>query len=193
MRSAWEVTAGDEPADVKSVERGAALVELAFALPLVMMLILGMVSAGIAFNHQLALTHAAREAGRYAATLPVTNFGSGATAMNAWLVEVAARVVEDATGSLDPGAPGLVVCVAYVHPDGELVPGVPTDDTANRRDNGGVVTYDMPAGPCFADGRPSGERRVQISVARDTDFNALVFSSTLTLGSEAVSRFEAAG
>ena len=40
---------------------GAALIELAMVLPLIVMLILGMVSAGIAFNNQLALTHAARE------------------------------------------------------------------------------------------------------------------------------------
>jgi hypothetical protein len=184
--SAWEVTAGDEPADVKSVERGAALVELAFALPLVMMLILGMVSAGIAFNHQLALTHAAREGGRYAATLPVTNFSTEPDPMKAWLDEVAARVVEDATGSLDPGAPGLVVCVAYVH-----LGIVPADQTANRIDNGGAISYN--SADCFADGRPNAERRVQIAVARDTEFNALVFSSTLTIDSEAVSRFEAVG
>ena len=157
--------------------------EMAFALPLLIMLIVGMVSAGIAYNHQLALTHAAREGGRLAATLPVANFGS----LNAWLDEVAARVVEDATGSLDPGAPGLVVCVAYVHPSG----GIPTDQTANRIDNGGVVTYT--ANDCFADGRPADERRVQVAVARETDFNAVFFSSTLTLDSEAVNRFEAAG
>jgi hypothetical protein len=184
--AAWEATTEHEPTGLKSFDRGAALVELAFALPLVMMLILGMVSAGIAFNHQLALTHAAREAGRYAATLPVTNFGSGATAMNAWLDEVAARVVEDATGSLDPGAPGLVVCVAYVHPSGVN----PMDQTTSRTDGGPPIP---PSDPCFADGRPNAERRVQIAVARDTEFNALVFSSTLTIDSEAVSRFEAAG
>ncbi len=163
--------------------RGAALIELAMALPLLVMLIVGMVSAGIAYNHQLALTHSAREAGRHAATLPVNNFGS----MNEWLDEVAAQAVEDATGSLDPGAPGLVVCVAYVHPDGSL----DTDRTTNRIDNGGSVTNAFE--PCFPDTRPASERRVQVSVARDTDFNVVFFSSTLTLDSEAVSRFEAAG
>jgi hypothetical protein len=180
--AAWEATTEQESTLLKFFDRGAALVELAFALPLVMMLILGMVSAGIAFNHQLALTHAAREAGRYAATLPVTNFVD----MNAWLDEVAARVVEDATGSLDPGTPGLVVCVAFVHPKGVA----PMDQTTSRTDGGPPI---LPSDPCFADGRPAQERRVQVRVARDTDFNALVFSSTLTLGSEAVSRFEAAG
>ena len=171
-----------EPPDMRSSDRGAALVELAFALPLVMMLILGMVSAGIAFNHQLALTHAAREGGRFAATLPVTNFGS----MNAWLDAVALGVVNDSTGSLGPGVPGHLVCVAYVHPDGMAA----SDMTSNRIDNAGVVSYN--AADCFADLRPGSERRVQVVVARDTNFNALVFSSTLTIDAEAVSRFEAA-
>ncbi len=183
--AAWEATTERGSTGLKFFDRGAALVELAIALPLVMMLILGMVSAGIAFNHQLALTHAAREGGRYAATLPVGNFAD----MNAWLDAVALRVLNDSTGSLGPSVPGHFICVAYVHPDGI----VPADQTANRRDIGGVVTYDTPDGPCFADGRPNAERRVQVAVARDTDFNALVFSSTLTIDSQAVNRFEAAG
>jgi hypothetical protein len=188
---AWEVTAGDEPADVKSLERGAALVELAFALPLVMMLILGMVSAGIAFNHQLALTHSAREGGRFAATLPVSNFVTEPDPMRAWLDAVALGVLNDATGSLGPGVPGHFICVAYVHPDGIVA----TDQTTNRIESGGAPVY--AAAQCFPpplfDGRPDSERRVQVVVARDTDFNALVFSSTLTIDAEAVSRFEAAG
>lgn len=155
--------------------------EMAFAMPLLIMLIVGMVSAGIAYNHQLALTHAAREGGRLAATLPLTNFGS----VELWLDEVAARVVEDATGSLDPGAPGLVVCVAYVHPNGN-------PPTTNRISNGGPPVY--AAVPCFNDDPDGGpqreERRVQVAVARETDFNVVFFSSTLTIDSEAVSRFE---
>jgi len=166
-----------------SSDAGAALIELAMVLPLIVMLILGMVSAGIAFNNQLALTHAAREGGRFAATLPVTNFAN----MNAWLDAVAIGVVNDSTGSLGPGVPGHFVCVAFVHPVGIA----PTDVTSNRIESGGLPIYD--AADCFADGLLGSERRVQIAVARDADFNALVFSSTLTLDAKAASRFEAAG
>ena len=172
-----------EPTGVRFFDRGAALIELAFALPLLMMLILGIASAGIAFNHQLALTHSAREGGRYAATLPVNNFGS----MDAWLDAVALGVLDDATGSLGPGVPGHIICVAYVHTGG----GAPTDQTTSRTESGGPPVYSFE--PCFADGRPDGERRVQVVVARDTNFNAFFFSTTLNLGSKAVSRFEAAG
>ena len=188
-------TANRESAGVRFSDRGAVLVEMAFALPLLMMLIVGMVSAGIAYNHQLALTHAAREGGRLAATLPVTNFVpmGGKSSMDLWLEEVAARAVEDATGSLDPGVPGLVVCVAYVHPNG----GIATDQTTIRIDNGGIPTYAQDPSPpdpslwCFPDARPDGERRVQVAVARETDFNVVFFSSTVTLDAEAVNRFEA--
>jgi Flp pilus assembly protein TadG len=162
-------------------DRGASLVELAMALPLLMVLILGMVSAGIAYNHNLSLSHTAREAARHGATLPVTNFAS----MDLWLDEIAARAVEDATGSLDPGTPGLIICVAYVHPNGSLA----TDSTSSRTNNGGSVSY--ASSSCFVDGRPPDERRVQVSVTRETTFNALVFSTNITLDSEGVSRFEA--
>lgn len=168
--------------------RGAALVELALALPLIVMLIVGMVSAGIAYNHQLSLTHAAREGGRYAATLPVSNFGpeSSVASFNAWLDDVAAHVVADATGTLALGTPGYYVCVAHVDPS-------PSGTTQRRVDDGASVSYQ--ASPCFADfaaGPAASQRRVQVRVARDADFDALVFSTTVNLDSEAVNRFEAA-
>jgi len=98
---------------------------------------------------------------------------------------VAARAVEDATGDLDPGTPGLHICVAYVYPIGSGA----QDQTRRRvEDASGVITD---GGTCFADGRPNNERRVQVEVERSADFEALVFSTTLTLDSSATARFEA--
>ena len=165
-------------------DRGASLVELALALPLLVMLLVGMVSAGIAYNSQLALTHAAREGGRYAATLPVTNFGS----MNAWLDAVVQQIIDDATGTLGSGVPGHYVCVAYVHPNGALATDV-TTRAVDTTGNGPPFTYTSQ--PCFADGRPNDERRVQVEVRRDSDFDVVFFSATVNLDSEAVNRFEA--
>ncbi len=185
--AAWEATTERGSTGLKFFDRGAALVELAFALPLVMMLILGMVSAGIAFNHQLALTHAAREGGRYAATLPVAP-----GTMEDWLGEIINQVIDDATGSLDDGVPGQFICVAYVHPAGTD----PTDTTTKRIRENSVLAGAVTGEQCFVDdptNHKDAQRRVQVVVARDTEFSVLVFSSTLTLGSEAVSRFEAAG
>ena len=163
-------------------QSGAALVEFAVLAPLLIMLLFGIVSAGLAFNESLALTHAAREAGRSAATLPVSNFAD----LDAWLAAVSLQAINDADGSLDNSVPGRTVCVSYVHPDGTLA----TDVTKRQ-----ITT---PAGPqptellpCFADGRPNDERRVQISVARDSEINVILFSIDVTLDSEATNRFEA--
>lgn len=163
--------------------RGASLIELALALPILIMLLVGMVSAAVAYNHQLALTHAAREGGRYAATLPVTNFAS----MEEWLGEIVTQVVDDATGTLDPAVPNRYVCVAYVHPDGL----VSTDQTARRELIGGTLTGIQSGTQCFSDGRPDDERRVQVMTGRDTDFTVVFFSSTISLDAEGVNRFEA--
>ena len=165
--------------------RGAALVELAFALPILVMLLVGMVSAGIAYNHQLALTHSAREGGRYGATLPV-NPGT----MDDWLETVINQTVADATGTVDPGVPGRYICVAYVHPNGTAA----GDTTTRRIMNESGLQGSQGGTECFAsgDGRPDSERRVQVVVGRDTDFSVVFFSSVLNLDAEAVNRFEAA-
>lgn len=166
-------------------ERGAALVELAFALPILIMLAVGLVSSGIAYNNQLALTHAAREGGRYGATLPVNNFAS----LNAWLDEVVAQTVADGTGSLDVGVPGRYICVAYVYPVG-TDEGFPNDQTARKEISESGTVED--GGQCMmTDGRPDDERRVQVVVGRETEFSVVFFSSTLDLDAEAVNRFEA--
>jgi Flp pilus assembly protein TadG len=150
------------------------------------MLLFGVVSTGMAFNHNLSLTHAARESSRFAATLPVSNFSSEADPLRAWLDAVAARAVADSNGSLDDGVAGRTVCVAYVYPNGSLG----TDQTTRVVvDPAGTSTYD--ALDCFSDLRPNDERRVQVQVERTVEFSALVFTTDLTLDSEAVSKFEA--
>lgn len=48
-------------------ERGAVAVELAFLLPLLLLILLGMIEYGRVFNVQVSLTHAAREGARHGA------------------------------------------------------------------------------------------------------------------------------
>jgi hypothetical protein len=166
-------------------DRGASMVELAFALPILIMLLVGIVSAATAYNNQLALTHAAREGGRHGATLPV-NPGT----MADWLETVINQTVADATGTLDPGVPGRYICVAFVHPNGTAA----GDQTTRRIMNESGLQGSEGGQQCFAsgDGRPDSERRVQIVVGRETDFTVVFFSSELILDAEAVNRFEAA-
>src|SRR5665811_750989 len=132
-----------ESADPQPDEDGAALVEFAILAPLLIMLLFGIVTAGLAFNHSISLTHSAREASRQAATLPVSNFAN----LDLWLDAVLAQVIDDADGSLDAGVPGRTICVAYVHPSGTLS----TDVTRSvTRDPSGTDVY--ASSPCFTDG-----------------------------------------
>ncbi len=164
---------------------GAAAVEFAIVLPLLVMLVFGIISFGIIFHHRLSLGDGAREAARYGATLPVTNFASAGDPMQVWLDAIAARAIADATGSLDPGVPNRTICVSYVYPDGTS--GV--DSTRRRTEVGGSISYATT--PCFNDGRPNDERRVQIQLGRDFDFVVILASKTISLSAESVSRFEA--
>ena len=161
------------------------MVELAFALPILIMLLVGIVSTAIAYNNQLALTHAAREGGRHGATLPV-NPGT----MDNWLETIINQAVADGTGTLDPGVPGRYICVAYVHPNGTAA----GDQTTRRIMNESGLQGSQGGQQCFGsgDGRPDSERRVQVVVGRDIDFSVVFFSSVLNLDAEAVNRFEAA-
>lgn len=165
---------------------GAALIEFALLLPLLLMVILGLVSSGVAYNHKISLVHAARETSRYGATLPVSNFLSDPDPMARWLDELAVRAISDATGSLDAGTPGLRICVAYVHPQGSSA----TDSTRSRVETASASATYLTS-ECFADGRPDTERRVQVEVGRDADLDALLFQTTIQVGTEAVSRYEA--
>ena len=52
---------------IKSNQIGASAVELAFLLPILLMVLFGIFQFGIAYNNWIALTHAAREGARLAA------------------------------------------------------------------------------------------------------------------------------
>lgn len=55
---------GIQPSGLGSTERGAAAIELALVLPLLIMLVFGIVEFGRGYNAKVTLTHAAREAVR---------------------------------------------------------------------------------------------------------------------------------
>lgn len=148
-------------------------------LPLLLMLLLGTVTGGLAYSRRLSIENATREAARYGATLPVES------GLNDWLDDVAAVVEGAATGDLDLGVAGRIICVAYVHPAGTAA-----DDQTLRLiiDPVGVRTFSSNA--CYGDGRPADERRVQVQVERASDLDALLVARTVTLKSESTNRFE---
>lgn len=163
-------------------EEGAQLVEFAFVLPVLLVLLMGIITGGIAFSRSIAVDNAARESARYGATLPVD------IDMDTWLNDVADVAIGSATGDLDDGEQGRGVCVAYVHPDG----GSPEDQTTRIVvDTAGVRAITVGA-TCFADGRPNDERRVQVQLERESDLVLVFWNRTLAQLGESTARFERA-
>jgi Flp pilus assembly protein TadG len=144
-------------------ERGNVLVEFVIAFPLVIALVVGIMSFGTAHEQKLSLTNAAREGARFGATLPASSAN--------WLQQVQDVAVASATGDLAAGVPGRSICVAL--------------------NNGSTWTSTNGSGPCFSDGRPATEARVQVLVGRSGKLETFFWSKTTTLTGRAVVRYEA--
>ena len=156
------------------------LVEFAFVLPILVMFLFGILSAGMAWNQNLALAHGARVGGRYAATLPTRDYAS----MDAWLDAVSARVVSAAEGELASTVTGRLVCVAYVHPSGTST----LDHTRKRSESAGGIT--RADSSCFTDGQADSESRVQVVTERQAVFETGIWSQAVTLHQQVVFRYE---
>ncbi len=158
-------------------ESGAALVEMAFTLTILMMLLVGVVTAAVALGRDNSIQNAAREASRFGATLP-----DGGT--ESWFDSVRDVARSAATGDLDPSVPNEEICVAFITAD---------DVATHIVDDGGVpdpvAAGDIQSGDCFDDGR-SGENRVQVVTQRDDRINAVIFGIDVTLMAEAAARYE---
>jgi hypothetical protein len=172
--------------DLRTVRRratgddGAALVEFALVMPILAMFLFGILSAGMAWNHNLALAHAARVGGRYAATLPTRNYAS----MDAYLDAVETRVLDGSEGSLATGVTGRLLCIAYVHPSGSTT----LDQTRRKNLSGTTVT--RANSDCFSDGQGSDETRIQVMAERAVTFEAGLWSRSITLHQQLVFKYE---
>jgi Flp pilus assembly protein TadG len=167
-------------------EHGAALVEFALILPLFMMLILGMFTGGIAYNQKLSLTHAAREGARYGATVPASQTFTSGT----WAENVRTLIVDRGTGELAP-ATGATVCVSLVEGSantGNLV----VVSTATRPQSDFSTNGSLPCRPSetYSVTATDKGRRVQVVVTRPAKLEALLFSRSILLTSNATARSE---
>ncbi len=150
--------------------------EFALVLPVFMMLLLGMLTGGLTYSRKLSVAQGTREGARYGATLPIT----ATLPVDDWLTQVAGVTIASSDGELAADRPGQMVCVAHVTSSG----------TARRRQQTGTtVIFDN--NPCISDDGRTGETRVQVVARRSSQLEALVFTRTLDLTSQAVARFEA--
>lgn len=148
-------------------EDGAALVEFALLLPLVMAVLLGIVTGGFAYFQKISLVDAAREGARYGASLRHDAASGG---LAAWKLSVRERVVQLSGGQLTAAD----VCVDLVTPTG--------GNTAC-----GVVD---PPGAASDPTVLAPASLVKVSAQRVTTIETIFFTSTPTLSAEVVARYE---
>lgn len=130
-------------AATRESERGAAAVEFALIVPILLMLVLGIFEFGRAFNIQVSLSEAAREAARYAAIHYADAGYSDEDAQNVGIdaAPSVALELDDVSVAYDAGAcsPGdnVVVTVTfnttYLTGLPGLIPGMPTDLSISAR------------------------------------------------------------
>lgn len=161
---------------------GAAIVEFAIVLPVLMILLLGLFSGATAWNQNQALGQGARVAGRFASTLPLPETDAE---RDAWLDDIAARAVASAEGRMGASTPGRTICVAYVDP----VVLTPDDAIARRTTGNGTPTSSSAA--CYDDGLGDTAKRVQVVLTRDGALDIGFYRMPLTLRSHTVYRYEA--
>lgn len=159
----------------KSTDRGASLVEFALILPLFVVLIFGMITGGIALSQQNSVKNAVREASRFAAVSPK---GTTASELVDYLDGVIAQVEAAASGDLDNGVSGKVICAAHTT-DGAVY--------ASRTKTGSSTTSGTSA--CFADGL-GARSRTQVVAERDAEIGAIFFTVDIDLRTQTASRYE---
>jgi Flp pilus assembly protein TadG len=159
-------------------EQGAALVEFALVLPLVLMLAFGLITSGLTYNHKIDLTHAAREGARYGATLAQLQCSGSPNpcGSSTWAQTVQSVVVQRSLGDVTAAQ----VCVALV-----------TGNPGASLGNGFSVNSPNPDGSCYSDGNADPGKRVQVAVTRTGDaINGILFRLPVTLTSQATAKFE---
>jgi Flp pilus assembly protein TadG len=108
---------------IRGDEAGAALVEFALVLPVLLVLLFGLVDFGKAFNYWIDETHLANEGARWA----VVNKNPGSGTLQEYIRDQA-NTPELRTGGTSSVADPLQVCISF--PNGELV-GEPVEVTVS--------------------------------------------------------------
>ena len=154
-------------------ERGAAAMEFALIVPIVLMVIIGAVTSGIAYSNAIGVTNAVRESSRFGATADA--------AQSSWVSDVLARTRDT---QFDDPANQTAVCV-QLYKQGV---GVVKSGCAS-----GATTLTMPAAgdyPAVPGGLATGACVVRVIAARPYSINAVVANWDKVLVRGSVARYE---
>jgi len=146
----------------RRTERGAVLFEFAVVLPLLLSIVLGIFTGGMAYTNKISVVEGVREGARYGASLPM---GTGLGALTTWETSVKQRVVN----ALGDDGTSTEVCVKWVLPTGGSDCGI--------------------ADPPGAANEPT-VHLVKVSAARPATLEFLFFKTDTILRGRLVARFE---
>lgn len=145
-------------------ERGAALVEMAFVVPLLVLFIVGIWATARAWNVQTTMDHAVREAARVGATLDPWVDGT----------------TTDTCATSPSTSQGVLRCVADEQLEAAAIDASLVD----------TACIELSTNPCSV-GSASGTDKVAVSITYPNyQIDFVFFSFTVDLSATAVSRYE---
>lgn len=171
-------------------DRGASLVEFAFVLPLLTVLLFGLFTGGLTLSRQNSVKNAAREATRFGAILP--DFPEAGDSNPAALAELYGQVVVGASGDLRAGTQGRVICVAMINESDDWWWEIyeETDSLHDSGDEEDVTVVDPRCTKDFDPSVGSGTSRIWVSTSRKSEIDAIFFQIPVNLQSFSMSRYE---
>lgn len=163
-------------------ERGAVALEFALIMPLLVMLMMGITTAGLSYSHSIGLTNAVREGARFGATT-LTDAGSVTSTWSADVItQVRGTQFDDATSESG-------VCVQLWK--------VGTGSLGGSCSAGAVTGLALPttatAKPAVPASVPTGACVVRVVAARNFTLNAGLASWDRVTSSASVARYERGG
>ncbi len=139
-------------------ERGAAAVEFALVVPLLLMILFGLITTGFAFSDHLSATNAVREGARYGAAADVSN--------TSWATSVRDRV-KDTYFNAGATVTDAQICVRLLKSDGTVAKQWAGSDCGTAP----AAPTAMAAGSCAVLVWITRPQTIQLLVVPDLDFN----------------------
>lgn len=165
---------------------GASLVEFAFVLPLLMLILLGTLTGGLTLSRQNSVKNAVRESTRFAAVQ--ADFGDPQNS----LIAMYDQVVAGATGDLKVDVSDRSICVALIDEDGtwdyRLYGATATATTTGT--NAALSAVPPTCKDGFDGAVATGTQRVWVRAARTSPVNAVIYSADWKIEAHALTRYE---